>query len=1243
MNINQKPQILIVDDERTQRKTLRDIFADHGYQTLTAKSGKVASEIMTGSPVSLALIDLRLGDESGLEVLNRIKKVRPDVECIVITAHASQKSAIEALNQGAFSYLQKPIDAERLLIAAERALEKRASERELRRLKAFHEGVVHSMSEGIAVEDEQGRFTFLNPAACKMLGYSRDELLGKNRNAVIPADQRDLIRKADQSREEGRSTRYEVQVERKNGERLHVLVSGSPRFENGEFVGTLAVFTDITDRVQKEKRLGLQGAALESAVNAILITDDDGTIEWVNHACTSLTGYAKEDLIGRNPHILKSGYQEPEFYAEMWETITAGDPWRGQLINRRKDGTSYIEEQTITPVKDDQGKVAHYIAIKQDVTNQARAKYALKRQLKELRLVNALAGFSTQSNSEDELISHAVQILGDGPYPDHVGVLLLDDERGVLVAHPSYHGLAMEENSFTVQIGQGIPGRVAQSGQPVLVSDITEEPVHIGANPRMRSELCVPIKTDDRVLGVINAEDARENAFDQADQRLLTTFAGQLATAIERGRLLESARNRASELSALYQSALAITRELDPNVMVTHLGSRVEELFHPDAFLVATLEPENDTIQIDMAVERGQRLPEVEGHILSIDEERGLINWMMRERTPLLVEDMATEALPVEPHRAGEIPRSWLGVPMVGGERLVGAISLQSFKPRAFDENDQRLLGLFANQAAVALENARLFSATEKQAASMSLVNDVARKAIEKVDTDELPWKVAESVQTIFGYPDVLIFLVDEKNQRLKRVAWAGIYERDIEENPFKPLDGDGVLDWVVTHGETALLNDVRRDERYMEHFPETNSEICVPMVEGDQVVGGINVESDRTNAFDETDVMALETLADSLVAGLRAARLFEEVQDRVEQLEALRRIDRTISSSLDINLTLNVLLAEVRNKLGIDAADVLLYNPGFQQLEYTAASGYKTQGIEGITLQLGEGFAGRAVSRRELVHFPDLSELDPNTTQPLSFVKVEGFRGYAAMPLVAKGKVKGVLEVYQRSSLYPDPNWFDFLEALAMEAAIAVDHMGLFEELQQSNVGLTQAYEKTLEGWAKALELRDHETQGHSDRVTKLTLRLAGMVGVDEGRWKYIKWGALLHDIGKMAIPDHILQKSGDLSEEEWRIMRKHPGFACEMLSSIDHLKPALDIPRYHHERWDGGGYPEGLEGEEIPLPARIFAVVDVWDALRSDRPYRDAWSDKKALEHIQAQSGKHFDPQVVEAFMDIIQKEHA
>ena len=361
------------------------------------------------------------------------------------------------------------------------------------------------------------------------------------------------------------------------------------------------------------------------------------------------------------------------------------------------------------------------------------------------------------------------------------------------------------------------------------------------------------------------------------------------------------------------------------------------------------------------------------------------------------------------------------------------------------------------------------------------------------------------------------------------------------------------------------------------------------------------------------------------------------QIYQQIQRLNALRKIDQAITSNFNLRLILNTLLSEVTTQLQVDAADILLLDTREQILQYVAGKGFRNRAIESARVRLGEGYAGRVAKERRMIQIQNL-ENEPDHPPFTTYLNAEDFVCYYGVPLITKGKVKGVLEVFHRTTLQPYPDWFDFLNTLGGQAAIAIENAKLFENLQQSNSELAQAYDATIEGWSRALDLRDKETEGHTRRVTELTLKLAREFTLTEEELLHIRWGSLLHDIGKMGVPDHILLKSEPLTKEEQMTMQRHPQYAYNLLKPIAFLQSALDIPYFHHEKWDGTGYPNGLKGEEIPMAARLFAVVDVWDALTSDRPYRPGWSQEEALVYILEQSGKHFDPHVVALFFKVI-----
>lgn len=362
-----------------------------------------------------------------------------------------------------------------------------------------------------------------------------------------------------------------------------------------------------------------------------------------------------------------------------------------------------------------------------------------------------------------------------------------------------------------------------------------------------------------------------------------------------------------------------------------------------------------------------------------------------------------------------------------------------------------------------------------------------------------------------------------------------------------------------------------------------------------------------------------------------------ERKRKQWKQLAALRAIDMAITESLDLRVTLNVVLDQVVHQLDADAADILLINHA-HKLEHAASRGFRNDAIKRCAIPLGKGNAGRVAYERRIIHIPNVQSLESCRCFP--DLSDEGYVSYFGAPLVAKGEVVGVLELFYRAPHSLDQEMLDFFETLAGQAAIAIDNATLFSGLQRSNIDLIMAYDSTLEGWSRALDLRDRETEGHSRRVTELAEKIARAIGVPNDQLIHIRRGAMLHDIGKMGVPDHILLKSGPLNREERETMQQHPIHALKLLAPITFLKPALDIPYCHHEKWDGSGYPRGLKGNEIPLGARIFAIVDVWDALRSDRPYRSAWPKEKTVEHMQREAGNHFDPEILRIFMDQIRE---
>ncbi|HTX79184.1 MAG TPA: HD domain-containing phosphohydrolase [Longilinea sp.] len=488
------------------------------------------------------------------------------------------------------------------------------------------------------------------------------------------------------------------------------------------------------------------------------------------------------------------------------------------------------------------------------------------------------------------------------------------------------------------------------------------------------------------------------------------------------------------------------------------------------------------------------------------------------------------------------------------------------------------------------------------------------------------------------GYRYASYYSFDESQGTLSLVAASGFSETALENLKEKLVfnlgEKKGLVGEVAQSGKPINIADASQEPSWINLEPAIKSALFTPVRVGKTILGVFALFSKEKNTFTEDDEHDMTVLANNLAIGIENARNQERVKKQLDRISALHNIDLAISSSIDLHITLNLFLEHVITQLNVDAVDVLLPRLNSSTYEFAAGRGFRTKEIGNNSIRMGTSLDKEVALKRSLVHVNGL--IDPGVSPGYKALwDAEGFSSYVGAPLIAKGKVVGVMEVFTRKLFDPGLEWIDYFETLAGQAAIAIDNSLMFNELQRSNIELSMAYDATIKGWSRAMDMRDQETEGHTQRVTETTVRLAEMMGISNEQIVHIRRGALLHDIGKLCVPDAILLKPGKLTDEEWVIMRKHPQVAYDMLLPIEYLRPALDIPYCHHEKWDGTGYPRGLAGDAIPLAARLFTIVDVWDALRSDRPYRSAWPKEKALEYIQANSGSHFEPKIVDLFL--------
>ncbi len=513
-----------------------------------------------------------------------------------------------------------------------------------------------------------------------------------------------------------------------------------------------------------------------------------------------------------------------------------------------------------------------------------------------------------------------------------------------------------------------------------------------------------------------------------------------------------------------------------------------------------------------------------------------------------------------------------------------------------------------------------------------ALIADLSERLRTLTQTTEMIEMILQKSMRYFNSSSAAI-LIDDPTSRNTRVHTAF--------GQFKPLEGKylpvgrGLVSKAITQLKTYWTNNVFCDPYFMEEYEHIyhKAEAVIPLKTDQAAVGALVIG--RDDPFSSWDIKNLEALTNLTANALQRAFTFEELNRSVAQLSILHEIDTLITGESHTDSIVQKVFQTAAAQFLVDIVRLYEYQENTHFSTLLADSSQPERPPESLpsTQIIGEQ---ALINQKPLTLF-NLSQVDEKHHESSQALLNNNLHWYHIIPLVSRSKTIGFLECIHHQPFYPNQNWQKFMNAFGEQLVIVFEGVGLINQLEQVNHELTTAYDKTLAGWAKALELRDHETKNHSTRVTVLSEQIARKMGVPEKELIHIRRGALLHDIGKIAIPDQILLKPGQLDPQEWALMRTHPQIGYEMLAEIEYLQPALDIPLYHHERWDGTGYPFGISGEDIPLAARIFALVDVWDALTSDRPYRAAWQKSRAYEYILSQAGKHFDPQVVKCFQQL------
>ena len=780
---------------------------------------------------------------------------------------------------------------------------------------------------------------------------------------------------------------------------------------------------------------------------------------------------------------------------------------------------------------------------------------------------------------------------------------------------------------FTIEEGSGAPGWVGKNRLPLNIADVSKHAGWPKLDPMLRSGVWVPVIHENELRGVLGVFSKEVGAFSPQAERLLVLFANQVAVAMENARLLEETRRRASHQTALNAIITAATTRGDADLNAL-LNIAVERMLEALRLEMGAIWLRRSAYGGLGSMVRG--LPEEIGAaMLGVVRTQGI-----EFRDTSAVSDWQFEQHPFVPIMNRFGIRASITVLLQCEGRRIGGLSVAAPEPRRWADEEVAFVEAVGRQLGGAIERLQLFGETRQRLSELEAVNRISTAMRESESLERMLPILLDETLAVLECPAGSIWLYEPATDELRNVIGRGWLEQ--VHIPMKP--GEGIGGTVFASGGAYISPEFASDPitraAVRTQVPAGWGGAGIPIRTSQHVIGVLFVSVALPREITPNEARLLTIIAEIAGNAIQRTRLHEQTERHVQRLAALHEVDQAITASLDVHLALDAVLKQVTTQLQVDAAAILVLNPYTHFLEYAGGQGFRSKAITGTRLRLGEGIAGRAALERRMISVSNLPE-SRDLLAHSPFLFGEDFVAFFAVPLIAKGQVKGVLDLFHRAALAPNREWFEFLETLAEQAAIALDNAELFNGLQRSNAELVLAYDTTIEGWSRALDLRDKETEGHTRRVTEMTERLARAMGIPDVELVHVRRGALLHDIGKMGVPDSILLKPGPLTDPEWEVMRQHPRYAFELLAPVAYLRPALEIPYCHHEKWDGTGYPRGLKGEQIPRLARIFAVVDVWDALLSDRPYRAAWTREQVREHIRALAGTHFDPRVVEQFL--------
>jgi diguanylate cyclase (GGDEF)-like protein/PAS domain S-box-containing protein len=1057
--------------------------------------------------------------------------------------------------------LEKPGRLLGRLIVVRDITRHKETEAALRASENNFRSVLESAPDAMLIVDRDGQIIFTNAQAETLFGYSRTELLNhpvenlmeERLHQVHQAHRANYVSEP-KARSMGATGKWALIALRKDGTRFPVEISLSPLAADIGLV-TIAAIRDMTERTQLEEQLHVQATALSAAAHAVVISDLKGVILWVNPAFTKLTGYETAEAIGQTTKLLRSGKHSQAFYENLWNTILSGQVWEGEIINRRKDGVEYFEYQTITPVRDRQDQITHFIAVKQDITQRKRTDEELQSSLKRLEVLYEVTRTGITAQNPVELLQEIVNHIAQGLPADRATLItfdLLAKKITNVVGGGSGANYVVRSIAYD-ELMAGLTGWAIRTGEVVLSPKGTVDPRESPAVQKRRAEtncgsiIVAPLHHQHKTFGTLTLINLpNEPDFTASDMELVKAIASQVSLAVDKITLEENLHRNNEQLSALNRTMLDLLNQRDVDDVlnaIIHDATRLLDAQYSDLDIV------EDDVFVTRAFTENQNF---EHGLRTPRGTSGSTSWQVYDtRQPVIVDDYAQwpqrnlvfEGVPIH---------ATMILPLVSGSRCLGVFSLSRAEvDQPFTDNEVQLATLFAQQAALALDNAQLHASAQHEIEQRKQTEEALRSQndylaalheltlglINRLDLDSLLEVMLTTLADLVKTRHALIELVDPIQNVLVQKVAVGKY---VSQNGFRTARGAGLTGRVWESGELLVISDYAAWEGRLPEYPWLRTVAGIPLKADGKVIGVIGVaydEPERLITLQELDF--LKRFANLASIALDNAQMFTRMARQSQELNLLHEVRTAIMSELDLQKFVKRTVEAITETFGYALVSLYLRDGDTLILQHQV--GYDRVISE---IPVTKGVSGRVIKTGQPVLIEDVRK-DPDFLGA-----IENILSEVAIPIFDEDQIVGVLNIETHHPVKLTEADLSLMLALSEQISIAIGRARLYDSLQRNNDRLSLLHEIALE-LLKPLEM-DALLQSITDQFVKLLDAFGGFVALAEG-----------NELVDRAITPHnssyqMVRGGGDTRKgPPWQVFESRQPLITDDYSSLPNIRP--------------------------------------------------------------------------------------